>query len=142
MQRARILVAIGLAVALTPLSLAQSHLKLPSSQDDYRELIEEERSGPCERCGVVTAIRSQTHEGPRPRSPAPAIAPSLVTTPIVGTGSTVEDARQRDAPVQIYVITVRYEDGTFAFIEQHDEPSVRKGDRVQVVEGRVELRND
>ena len=142
MQRARILVAIGLAVALTPLSLAQSHLKLPSSQDDYRELIEEERSGPCERCGVVTAIRSQTHEGPRPRSPAPAIAPSLVTAPIIGTGSAVEDARHANAPVTTYVVTVRYEDGTYAFIEQYDEPVVSKGDRVRVVEGRVEPRND
>jgi hypothetical protein len=37
---------------------------------------------------------------------------------------------------------VRYEDGTYAFIEQHDEPVVSKGDRVRVVEGRVELRQD
>lgn len=141
MQHARVAAVLWLAIAASP-SLAQSPLKLPSGDEDYRELLSEQRSGPCERCGVVQGIRTRTQPGPRAKNPAPVIAPSLVTTPIAGTGSTVEDARQRDAPVQIYVITVRYEDGTFAFIEQHDEPSVLKGDRVQVVEGRVELRND
>jgi hypothetical protein len=46
------------------------------------------------------------------------------------------------APITTYVITVRYEDGSFAFIEQSDQPVVSKGDRVRVVEGRVEPRND
>lgn len=141
MQYARVVAALGLVVAVSP-TLAQSPLKLPSGDDDYRELLSEQRSGPCERCGVVQGIRTRTQQGVRAKNLAPVIAPSLVTTPIVGTGSAVQDARQRDAPVQIYVITVRYEDGTFAFIEQHDEPSVGKGDRVQVVEGRVEPRND
>ncbi|HRQ95764.1 MAG TPA: hypothetical protein PK440_12315 [Candidatus Accumulibacter phosphatis] len=90
----------------------------------------------------MTAIRQQTHEGPRQRPSAPALAPSLVTAPIIGTGTVVEDARQVNAPLLSYAVTVRYEDGTYAFIEQHDEPTVRKGDRVRVVDGRVELRND
>lgn len=142
MPYGRTLAAIVLAVVVAPWSLAQTSLKLPSGDDDFRELIEEPRGGPCERCGVVTAIRQQAHEGPRQRPPAPAIAPSLVSAPIIGTGSVVEDARQVHAPLLSYVVTVRYEDGTYAFIEQHDEPTVRKGDRVRVVDGRVELRND
>ena len=142
MQRKRIVAAIGLSVALSPWSLAESQLKLPSGQDDYRELIEEKRGGPCERCGVVTGIRTQTHAGPRPRNTAPPIAPSLVTTPIIGTGRVVEDARSANAPMTTYVVTVRYEDGSYAFIEQYDEPAVSKGDQVRVFEGRVEPRND
>ncbi|MQM32605.1 MAG: hypothetical protein CRU78_19770 [Candidatus Accumulibacter phosphatis] len=66
----------------------------------------------------------------------------MVTTPVLASGTTVKDARQAAAPVLIYVLTVRYEDGSFAFLEQSDEPTVHKGDRVRVVEGRVELRND
>lgn len=141
MQHARLVAALWLAVAASS-TLAQSPLKLPSGDDDYRELLTEERSGPCELCGVVQGIRTRTQQSTRPKNPAPVIAPSLVSTPLLGTGSAVKDARERDAPVQIYVITVRYEDGSFAFIEQYDEPSVRKGDRVQVVEGRIEMRND
>ncbi len=73
---------------------------------------------------------------------APPIAPSLVTTPIIGTGRVVEDARSANAPMTTYVVTVRYEDGSYAFIEQYDEPAVSKGDQVRVFEGRVEPRND
>ncbi len=122
--------------------LAQTSLKLPHSDDDYRALIGGASHGSCEHCGVVQGIRTQTHTGPRVSSPAPVIAPSLVSTPLLGTGSAVEDARHRNDPVVVYVITVRYDDGSFAFVEQHDEPLVRKGDRVQVVEGRVEPRTE
>lgn len=149
MQHRRILAALSLALALPATLLAQSDLQLPSGQDDYRELLEEPRSGPCERCGVVTGIRTQSREAARPRNPAATarrdtggIGGNLTTTPIIGTGSVVADARKAAAPVISYVITVRYEDGSFAFIDQDDEPAVSKGDRVRVVEGRVELRSD
>jgi hypothetical protein len=94
--------ALWVALAVTSPGLAQSDLKLPSSDEDYRELLDEQRSGPCDRCGVVTAIRTQTHAGPRPRSRAPAVAPGLTTAPIIGTGSAVADARQANAPVTTY----------------------------------------
>jgi len=136
-----VLVLLLLSVINCP-SMAQTPLKLPSSDDDFRALAGASQLGPCERCGVVQGIRTQAHAGPKMTNPAPVIAPSLVSTPLIGTGSTVEDARHRNDPVVVYVITVRYDDGTFAFIEQHDEPVVHKGDRVQVVEGRVELRRD
>lgn len=142
MQCTRVLAALWLALAASPLSLAQSPLKLPSGDDDYRQLIDEQRGGACEHCGVVTAIRSQQHEGPRRPNPAPPTAPGLTTAPLIGTGTAVQDARQATAPITTYVITVRYEDGSFAFIEQSDQPMVSKGDRVRVVEGRVEPRND
>ncbi|HCZ16728.1 MAG TPA: hypothetical protein DHV85_19520 [Candidatus Accumulibacter sp.] len=139
----------SLVLALPRVSLAQSTLQLPSGDADYRELQQEERSGPCERCGVVFAIRTLTGEGQGRRDPAAAArrdlgAPDahMVTAPIVGTGSAVKDDRKARAPVHRYELTIRYEDGGFAFIEQSDQPAVRKGDRVRVVDGRVELRND
>lgn len=141
--------AWSVVVAWPLLSLAQSTLQLPSGDADYRELQQEERSGPCERCGVVFAIRTLTGEGQGRRDPAAAArrdlgAPDapMVTAPIVGTGSAVRDDRKARAPQHRYELTIRYEDGGFAFIEQSDQPAVRKGDRVRVVDGRVELRND
>ena len=136
-----VLVLLLLSVINCP-SMAQTHLKLPSSDDDFRVLAGASQHGPCERCGVVQGIRTQTHAGPTVMNSVPVIAPSLVSTPLIGTGNAVEEARHRNDPVVVYVITVRYDDGSFAFIEQHDEPVLHKGDRVQVVEGRVERRSD
>ncbi|MEF8699162.1 MAG: hypothetical protein V5B33_07500 [Candidatus Accumulibacter sp. UW20] len=134
--------ALWVSLAVTPTGFAQVDLKLPSSDDDYRQLLDEQRSGPCDRCGVVTAIRTQTHAGPRPPSRAPAVAPGLTTAPLIGTGSAVADAREANAPVTTYIISVRYEDGSFTFVEQDDPPVIVKGDRVRIFDGRVELRQD
>jgi hypothetical protein len=62
--------------------------------------------------------------------------------PCIGTGSAVADAREANAPVTTYIISVRYEDGSFTFVEQDDPPVIVKGDRVRVFDGRVELRQD
>ena len=149
MKHQQILAGLSLALALSPLALAQSKLELPSSVDDYRELKQAQRAGPCERCGVVFGVRSETRPGTGRRDPAKAVARNMnspdghmVTTPVLGSGTTVKDARKAEAPVRVYVVTVRYEDGSFAFLEQGDEPVLHKGDRVRVVEGRAELRND
>lgn len=148
------IVAAGvlLALALPPPALAQSklQLQLPSAEDTYREMQQQEqRSGPCDRCGVVYRTRTENRQGPGRRDPGNAAGRDfdspdghMVTTPIFGSGSTVKDARQAAAPMSIPIVTVRYEDGSFAAFEQVDEPVVREGDRVRVVDGRVELRND
>ena len=39
-------------------------------------------------------------------------------------------------------MTVRYDDGTYAFFEQDDEPAVQKGDKIEVIDGRIERRAD
>ncbi|MCB1940444.1 MAG: hypothetical protein KDI53_00055 [Candidatus Accumulibacter sp.] len=150
MPQTMILAALGLLLATPQATLAQGQLQLPRGDADYRQLQQEElRSGPCERCGVVYAIRTLSRAGSGRRDPAAAVGRDvgaagshLVTAPIIGSGSTVKDARKANAPVRSYEITVRYEDGSFASIAQSDEPLVRKGDRVRVVDGRVELRND
>ena len=66
---------------------------------------------------------------------------SSTATPI-GSGTAVKDAGNANKPETFYKMTVRYGDGTYAFFEQDDEPSVRKGDKVEIIEGRVELRNE
>lgn len=144
----RLVFASCLVLLVSSPSLAQAPLRLPSSAQDYRDLLQDPRGGPCAQCGVVTAIQTRSHEGPAPRNLAPAAGDSgglggnLRTTPILGTGDVVAEARKGRAPVVSYVITVRYLDGSYGFIDEDREPVVRRGDPVRVVEGRVELRND
>ncbi|WP_291995439.1 hypothetical protein [Candidatus Accumulibacter sp. ACC003] len=142
-------VALSLALSWPQLVVAQTALQLPSGDEDYRQLQQEQRSGPCQLCGVVFAIRTLTAAGSGRRDPAAAARRNvgaadahMVTAPIIGTGSTVKDDRQARAPVRSYELTIRYEDGSFASITQSEPPLVHKGDRVRVVDGRVELRND
>ena len=133
----------GLAFALPLLATAQSQLILPRNQDDIRRLTEAAPAGPCVKCGVVTDVRSATREQSRSRTPeAPpvsGIGNNVATTPIIGKKA-VKAARNADQPITFYKLTVRYDDGTFAFFEQDDEPNFSKGDRVDVIDGRVERR--
>ncbi len=151
MNHKSVLAGLLLALAWPPLALAQSQLQLqlPSGEETYRELQQAQRGGPCERCGVVFRTRTESRAASGRRDPAMAArqipgSPDghMATAPIIGSGSSVRDARRAGAPVLTYIVTVRYEDGSFATFEQLDEPVVREGDRVQVIEGRVELRND
>ena len=132
-----------LALTLPLLSHAQSKLILPQSQDDIRRLSEAAPAGPCVKCGVVTDLRSETREPSRSRTPeAPpvsGIGNNVATTPIIGKKA-VKEARSANQPVTFYKLTVRYDDGSYAFFEQDDEPNFGKGDRVDVIDGRVERR--
>ena len=139
-------ILVCLAIALPLLSHAQSKLILPQNQDDIRRLTEPAMAtGPCAKCGVVTDLRSAQRERGNSRSPeAPPVSGvgnNVATTPIIGKKA-VKDARNANKPITYYKLTVRYDDGTYAFFEQDDQPSVRKGDRVDVIDGRVVLRAD
>ena len=133
----------GLAFALPLLVSAQSQLILPQGQDDIRRLSDAVSTGPCVKCGVVTDLRSATRERDAKRTPQTLppsdIGGNLTTTPIIGKKA-VKAARSANQPVTFYKLTVRYDDGTYAFFEQDDEPNFAKGDRVDVIDGRVERR--
>jgi hypothetical protein len=135
----------GLALAWPLLAPAQSKLILPQNQDDIRRLTEAAPSGPCVKCGVVTDLRSETRERSTNRAPETLppsdIGGNLTTTPIIGKKA-VKAARNANSPVTFYKLTVRYDDGTYAFFEQDDEPDFAKGDRVDVIDGRVVRRTD
>jgi len=134
-----------LTLALPLLTNAQSKLILPQNQDDIRRLTERADAGPCVKCGVITDVRSATRERSQGRAPeAPpvsGIGNNVATTPIIGKAA-VKNARNANKPITFYKMTVRYDDGTYAFFEQDDEPAVKKGDRAEVVDGRVERRTE
>ena len=133
-----------LLFALSLPALAQSKLILPQNQDDIRQLTKRAETGPCKKCGMVTNVRSESRELQQRNVSAPpassGIGGTLATTPIIGSGTAVKDARKEGIPATYYKITVRYDDGTYAFFEQDDKPLVRKKDRIEIIEGRVELR--
>jgi hypothetical protein len=124
--------------------LARAELILPQSQDDIRRLTERADAGPCvNKCGVVTDVRGATRERSQDRAPeAPpvsGIGSNVATTPIIGKAA-VKDARNAKKPVTFYKMTVRYDDGSYAFFEQDEQPAVAKGDPVEIIDGRVERR--
>lgn len=129
-----------LLALLTPL-LSHAELKLPQSQDDYRQLTQKADGGPCSQCGVITDVRSASRQpGERASTattPAAGIGSSIAPTAIIGSGNSVRDARQASQPDTFYQLTVRYADGSYAVFEQDEQPSVGKGDAVEIVAGRV-----
>ena len=135
-----------LALVAPTIVWAQSNLILPKSLDDIDALSKGLNSAPCVKCGIVTNVRSEERQPTatsRPNQPsASGIGTNIATTPIIGSGSVVKDARQAMKPTTYYKISVRYDDGTYAFFEQDDEPNFKKGDKVETYEGRLELRQD
>jgi hypothetical protein len=139
-QCQKTLAFLGLALALPATALAQSELILPQNLDDISRLSKQAEAGPCEKCGFVTDISSRQHElRQRQYTSAPG-SPVMATSPIIGSGDVVKEAREPVTSSTSYVVTVRYDSGAFAFFEQDDKPTVRRNDRVQVIEGRVVLR--
>ena len=123
-----------------------TELKLPQGPDDFRALAAPQSSGPCERCGVVTDVRSASRQpsgkpSPATTTPSAGVGSNVATTPIVGNGNTLKNARQAARPVTYYKLSVRFADGTFAFFEQDEPPAVVKGDTVEIVDGRVVARS-
>ena len=139
-MKIRPLACLLLALALPAFALAQSQLILPQSQDDVRKLMQTDDAGPCDKCGVVTDVRAEARPPKSRASARPAdsgIGGNLTTTPIFGSGSVVRDARKANKSTTYYKMTVRFDDGTYAFFEEDDEPNVHKGDRVKIVDGQV-----
>jgi hypothetical protein len=139
-KRQKLPALLWLALALQEPAVAQSELILPQNLDDISRLSKPADAGPCDKCGVVTDISSKQRElRQRRNAPVPG-SPVMATTPIIGSGDVVKEGREPVTRSTSYVVTVRYDDGAYAFFEQDEKPTVRRGDRVQVSEGRVELR--
>ncbi len=119
---------------------AQSTLILPKNADDIRALTKPAAtSGPCTTCGIVTNVRSeQVDIGKKTPLTTPG-GTVLKGAPIMGTGTDVQDARKSSKQAR-WKVTVRYDNGQYAAFDQDGEPAVRKGDKIQVIDGRVELR--
>ena len=135
--------ALGLAAAASsPAVNAQTNLKIPHNSDEIREFVAEPAGQPCTTCGIVVSVRTETAPaGGGKTSLNLASNPTLTGGP-GGQLATVPIGPKREGaagPEMITVITVRYDSGSYARVEQHDETPLKKGDRVRVTDGRVEL---
>ncbi len=117
--------------------------------------------GKCENCGIVRSIRAVERER-KPSREVPAymtseqylntrryseprvgpvfgltFGPGQETKSFVGAAGN-EAMRQRMLEI-VYEIVVLYDDGRFGLLEQADRGVLRVGDRVRVVDDRVEL---
>jgi hypothetical protein len=138
-------IAIGVAIAL-PVA-AETPLILPKNPTELRQMTSEPASSQCPQCGVVTSVRTAAEEMESPDSGqnlAPAYTSdgpgdNVGTVPLLGRNA--KEARQQMAPSSsaAYLITIRYDNGNYAVFEQLEKPGIRKGDRVKVQEGKVEL---
>lgn len=149
MKRIAALAAFAaLAAALVPgQAQAQTTLKLPQTSRDYIELLKGSESDECPGCGVVTSVREAGGGAPAP----PATSPAGVPSPGTGIGSEgtpssplfARETREYHESVRrprpaYYVITVRFFDGSFGEYTQVEKPEVQRGDRVRLVQDRVE----
>ena len=137
----------ALAALVVAAAHAQTSLKLPQSSREYLELLKGSESDECPGCGVVTSVRVVASGRP----PAPASPPAGL--PSTGTGIGNEGAPSsplfaretreyhesvRQGGPTHYVVTVRFFDGSFGEYRQFVEPTVQRGDRVRLIEDRVE----
>jgi hypothetical protein len=143
----RTVAIFALAVLAVAAAHAQTSLKLPQSSRDYLELLKGSESDECPGCGVVTSVRVVAGGPP----PAPASPPSGL--PPTGTGIGNEGAPSsplfaretreyhetvRQGTPTHYTVTVRFFDGGFGEYRQFGEPTVQRGDRVRLIEDRIE----
>jgi len=138
---------LTLAVVLVAAeALAQTGIRIPSGAQ-LREYAREPVKGPCEKCGTVVRVEQKALPADarsRPAGGANASAAANVASdlrddtgavPVFGGKQQRKEYREnrRDPPRTVQVVTVRYDDGTYGFIEQPADASWRSGDRVRLV---------
>jgi hypothetical protein len=134
--------AFLVASSLPALAQAQSGLVLPSGPGDFRALTQQPPGQPCDSCGVVTDIRSVSQEVRTTRAPVVhgSSEQAVAEHPIVSGNRDAFGLGPAPDKQKHYVVTVRYDNGSYAAFEQDDEPTVTKGELVRVRDGRVESR--
>ena len=115
----------------------------------------------CEACGVIRSIREVAGERPVPRAgtaadprnnlafvtgqAAPAlVGPSISSTWGGGKTGTSVGARGSDSMLERlrtihFEVIVRLTDGSFIRVDEPDASDLRVGDRVRIVDGRIQL---
>lgn len=108
---------------------------------------------PAGRVGTVEGVRQETvqNSGSTLGTVGGAVVGGVLGNQIGrGTGRTVATVggaaggavvgnRLTSGSSTVWIVTVRYEDGTLATIEQTSQPPLRTGDRVRVTDGGLEL---
>jgi hypothetical protein len=143
----RILALIALATLATAGAQAQTSLKLPQSSREYLELLRGSESDECPGCGVVTSVREVGGGAPAAPATPPAGMPSTGTgiggegapsSPLFARETREYHESVRRPAAAYYVVTVRFFDGGYGEYSQIDKPAVQRGDRVRLVQDRVE----
>ncbi len=143
----RTVAIFALAVLAVAAAHAQTSLKLPQSSRDYLELLKGSESDECPGCGVVTSVRVVAGGPPAAPASPPAGLPSTGTgigsegapsSPLFARETREYHESVRQGGPTHYVVTVRYFDGSFGEYRQFVEPTVQRGDRVRLIEDRIE----
>jgi len=126
-----LLLGITLALPLTATVQAQSAGRVGTVESVRQETVQESGStlGTVGGAVVGGVLGNQIGQG-RGRT---------LATVGGAAGGAVVGNRMTSGTSTIWVVTVRYEDGTTANIEQASQPPLRSGDRVRVTNGNLEL---
>jgi hypothetical protein len=139
------LLVLLLGLSFAPLLSAEElDLSIPDSPAEIKKVMGDD--APCKGCGVVTNVR-QLAPAPNQTSPPQdsAYAVTFAEATRAGPGGDFDLTGARintlgESPGGAWQITVRYDDGSYAAHESETQPSFQKGDRVQLVSGKLVLR--
>jgi len=132
-----------LLCALAGSALAENKkLVLPTGNDLDTYL--KENPGPCTKCGIVVSIKvldaqeaAKKPSGSTVLTP-PAVEPQMM--PVGGKAARTERKKMREAPTDAYRVTVHNDDDTYASFDLGEKPDFTKGDRVQLIDGKLQRR--
>jgi len=106
------------------------------------------KSVSCRECGVITSIRERQQERAAASTITeglPPVGPVFGFTfggdaPVKGFVGAVGNKEMRDRLTEIsYEVTVRYNDGRYGVLETRYGADLRVGDRVKVIQNKIEL---
>jgi len=135
------LLVLLLSLALAPMLYAgELDLTIPDPAENTQS-----DNTPCKGCGVVTNIRQlapETEDVPSAPDSPYLITFGEATREPKGDVDTsgVRINTWEEWPKGVWQTTVRYDDGSYAVFDQETQPTLRQGDRVQVISGKPVLR--
>ncbi len=122
--------------------LAQSGKLVVPSGGELDSFVRKESWAACAQCGIVVSIKTlATAEPERKAFPAGKPTPNSVAIqplPVGGKEARAERKKMRQPLPDTYQITVHNADDTYSIIEQAEQPDFAKGDRVLLVDGKLQ----
>lgn len=131
---------ISLAALLLPFSAmtaAQTRINLPLDAAEMRKFMSDYDNA-CPTCAVVTNLRGINEDGGEfeysgVEGPEDIAGNNVLIQPIFSSNK----VSTKIGSASKWLVSVRYDNGSYASFEQLQKPVVMKGDMVQIVEGRV-----
>lgn len=127
-------------LSISSMATAQSKLILPIDAAEIRQYMRD-FDNYCPTCAVVTNVRLINDDGgdieySGVAGPEDISGNTVLIQPLFSSGN----QSTRLVSSSHWRITVRYDNDTYAAFDQLQKPVIRKGDEVQIVNGRVQLR--